>query len=246
MPSHTVTQGECISSIAQDYGFFWETLWNHSENQQLKQLRQNPNVLFPGDIVFVPELTVREESAASEQCHRFRLKGVPAKLRLRVMGTPEEIEPEPRETVEQRRGGRELVIESEAPQSESTEDEPRTDVPFVLEIDGVVLSEGTTDGDGYLEVEIPPNAREGRLIVERGTERELVIPLQLGGLDPIDTISGVKQRLHNLGIGPGELNDVEDEGLSSALRWFQERHGLEVTGSLDQATRDALRDAHGS
>ena len=32
---HTVEQNECVSSIADDNGLYWETIWNHSENAAL-------------------------------------------------------------------------------------------------------------------------------------------------------------------------------------------------------------------
>lgn len=84
MPIHLVKQGDCISSIADRYGFFWETLWNHERNAELRQQRRDPNVLMAGDRVFVPEKRPKEESGATTQVHRFRLKGVPAKLNLRI------------------------------------------------------------------------------------------------------------------------------------------------------------------
>jgi N-acetylmuramoyl-L-alanine amidase len=62
MPSHTVKQGDCISSIAHETGFFWETLWNHPDNAKLKQLRKNPNALLPGDVVSIPDQRVKQES----------------------------------------------------------------------------------------------------------------------------------------------------------------------------------------
>lgn len=85
VPQHTVKQGECINSIADTYGFFWQTLWDHGDNRELKEARQNPNVLMPGDVVHIPDKTPGEEGCATEQLHKFRLKGVPAKLRVKFL-----------------------------------------------------------------------------------------------------------------------------------------------------------------
>jgi murein L,D-transpeptidase YcbB/YkuD len=84
MTKHKVKQGECILSIAENNGFFWETLWNSSDNSDLKRKRENPNELEPGDIVVIPDKQLKEVTGGTEQKHRFRRKGVPAKLRLQV------------------------------------------------------------------------------------------------------------------------------------------------------------------
>jgi len=81
MPTkHVVKQGECISRIAFEYGLFPETVWNHPDNSQLKELRKNPYVLMPGDIVVIPDKRLKEVSKPTGQRHRFRRKGVPEKL----------------------------------------------------------------------------------------------------------------------------------------------------------------------
>lgn len=82
MAKHTVKQGECIDSIAFDNGFFWETLWKDSQNAELKQKRKDPNVLFPGDEVFIPDKREKNESGATEQKHRFKRKGVPSQISI--------------------------------------------------------------------------------------------------------------------------------------------------------------------
>ncbi|MGQ9695142.1 MAG: PGRP and LysM peptidoglycan-binding domain-containing protein [Thermodesulfobacteriota bacterium] len=82
MADYTVKQGDCLSSIASKYGLFWEKIWNHPKNAQLKEKRKDPNVLYPGDVLFIPDKEEKEEPASTEQRHRFRVKGVPAMLRL--------------------------------------------------------------------------------------------------------------------------------------------------------------------
>lgn len=85
MPMHTVAQGECISSIAYDAGLFWETIWNDGRNQGIRDKRQNPNALQPGDNIFVPDKRMKDESCPTTQRSIFRLKGVPVKFVLRVL-----------------------------------------------------------------------------------------------------------------------------------------------------------------
>jgi Putative peptidoglycan binding domain len=85
MPVHTVSKGECILSIADQNGLFWKTVWEHSQNSELRQKRADPNVLQEGDQLFVPDKTLGEESCATEQHHKFKRKGVPGKLRVRLL-----------------------------------------------------------------------------------------------------------------------------------------------------------------
>jgi hypothetical protein len=85
MPVHVVKQGECMNSIADQYGFFWYSLWNHERNAELKERRQNPNVLMAGDRVFIPEKRQKEESGETAKVHTFRLKGVPVKLNFELL-----------------------------------------------------------------------------------------------------------------------------------------------------------------
>src|SRR5579863_10101544 len=80
---HTVEQGEYLAYIAAQYGFTnWQTIWNHPQNADLKNLRQNPNVLFPGDQVYIPDLELQTLSKPTDNTHTFKLKLNTLKLRL--------------------------------------------------------------------------------------------------------------------------------------------------------------------
>jgi hypothetical protein len=82
--SYVVQQGDCMSSIAQASGLFWQTIWNRPENAALKQTRADPNLLMAGDVVFVPTLKKKQHPSPPSTRTGFKLKGVPAKLKLRL------------------------------------------------------------------------------------------------------------------------------------------------------------------
>jgi N-acetylmuramoyl-L-alanine amidase len=82
---HVITQGESVESVAFENGHLWQTLWNHSENTELKLLRKDPHVLYPQDRLFVPDLRLREETCSTDARHAFVRKGVPSKLRVVVL-----------------------------------------------------------------------------------------------------------------------------------------------------------------
>lgn len=98
---------------------------------------------------------------------------------------------------------------------------------------------GTTDAEGTAVFAVPAWARRASLEVA-GDEGEepLRLDVEIGALDPADERSGAAQRLANLGRGGLPLEE--------ALQRFQAARGLPVTGALDEATREALRRAHGS
>ncbi len=86
MAIHVVRQGEHLAAIAHRYGFSdYRVLWEHPQNAELRQRRRdNPNVLRPGDEIFIPEREECAEEGATEQRHRFVRHGTQLMLRLRV------------------------------------------------------------------------------------------------------------------------------------------------------------------
>ena len=83
MPTHTVKQGDHISSIAKQFGFRdFMTVWNDAGNADLRKLRPNPNVLFPGDQVFIPDFKLRSEARPTGATHTFVLDARPLEVRI--------------------------------------------------------------------------------------------------------------------------------------------------------------------
>lgn len=213
MPYYVVQQGDTILRIAYRNGFpRWETVWEHVENANLRRLRPDPQVLHPGDQVFVPDSRPKSLDVQPGKIHVFRKTAIMATLRL--------------------------IIEDESGR-------PCSGKPFSLKV-GPSTLEGNTNSTGLLELKIDPDPQNGELTVwpDGRPGRTLQFTLQLGSLNPIDTTSGAKARLRNLGFDPGSVEGDIDDQAQEAIRTFQIVAGLDVTGELDSATRDALEKAH--
>jgi N-acetylmuramoyl-L-alanine amidase len=122
-------------------------------------------------------------------------------------------------------------------------DRPLAGKKYELSVAGKQYN-GVTDGSGELSVEIPLDAKTGELKLwltdnDPASVREWT--LQLGHLEPVETIFGLKGHLSNLGYDCGDVDDNLDDKAKDALREFQKEHDLPVTGENDQATRSKLR-----
>ncbi|MDQ2747892.1 MAG: peptidoglycan-binding protein, partial [Acidobacteriota bacterium] len=98
---------------------------------------------------------------------------------------------------------------------------------------------GKTNGDGEIEHFIPGETATGQLILSNGQE---IYPLRVGALNPIDTISGVQQRLNNLGYMGGSENGDLNDALTEALKKFQSEYKLEESGEINSATKAKLEE----
>ena len=84
MPTITLAQGDCLSSVAIRHGFAPETVWEHGENAELRERRIDPNALLPGDRLFVPEIEEKQDPVATDTVKRFKLSVGPLRLQVRL------------------------------------------------------------------------------------------------------------------------------------------------------------------
>jgi N-acetylmuramoyl-L-alanine amidase len=204
MGKYIVSQGDSIPSLAKENGFFADTIWNHGDNADLKALRKDMNVLFPGDEVYIPEKRLRDESRPTDAKHRFKRKGEPQRLKLKLLCM-----------------GR-----------------PRANEDYVLKL-GNQLIRGKTDAEGKIDQKVPGDVHSGTLLLREGKEQYAI---RIGDLDPVDQTSGVQQRLNNLGFPAGPENGEMNDATRDAMRKFQGKHKLDVTGEADDATKAKLRE----
>ncbi len=212
---HFVKQGECLSSLAKKYGFLdYRTIYNHPNNSRLKTTRPNPNILYPDDIVFIPDREIKEVDAVTEQRHIFKLEREKTLFRLTV----KDHDDKPFANVRY-----ELKIDKKTFEGTTNGDGKLEEmIPADARTGGLVLF---SEADG-----------ERKLIG--------MFSLKLGHLDPVEKTTGIQSRLNNLGFGCGKVDGVIGEKTKAALRAFQEKNGLSATGEADSATREKLRQTH--
>lgn len=84
--SRKVKIGECLSSLAQQAGLgSWKDIYDRPENETLRRRARNPNILPPGDEVYIPDIAQRFEKRPTEQRHRFRARREKLRLRIRIL-----------------------------------------------------------------------------------------------------------------------------------------------------------------
>jgi len=214
--TYNVKQGDTMILIAHENRFrSWETIWNHERNRALREKRLNPQTLYPGDVVFVPDQETKELAAAVNQRHTFKLKS-PERPVFKVWLRDET-------------------------------DEPFANCRYELTIDGELVK-GRTTGDGLVSKEVEPTAKHAslRLWLDDSDPNDIVEwNMQIGHLDPADTISGAQGRMHNLGYKPGPVTGTMDAETVEAIKIFQHHLGYDIpTGELDDKTARALADIH--
>jgi len=83
-----VQQGQTLLNLAFENRIYrWETIWEHGENASLRAARANPQVLAPGDRIYIPSLAElqKQEVVATGAAHVFKLQVVPSFLTLYVL-----------------------------------------------------------------------------------------------------------------------------------------------------------------
>jgi len=123
------------------------------------------------------------------------------------------------------------------------------DEPYVIKGLGEDI-EGSTDGAGTIEIDPTLDVKEVEVFLPK---RKRTVKLTVAGMDPIEEPSGARMRLQNLGYmgkkfssGKQKYVEKDDDALRAALVRFQTEKGIEASGELDDATKDALKSAHGS
>jgi hypothetical protein len=213
---HTVRQGECIASIAKHYRFTdYHTIYDDRRNALLRSRRPNPNMLRPGDRVYIPDHEERQEERGTGARHRFETSRY--QVRLRLVIKDDEGNPYAGKRYELDAGG-------DSARTGTTNDRGLIEQTIPADLQEaelrIWLGDATIGEDPY----------EWRL--------------RIGHLDPVETNEGVQARLNNLFYPCGGVDGVLGTNTREALITFQSDEELDETGRADSATRDRLEQRH--
>ena len=214
--THRVQQGEHLTRVALQYGFRRaDTVWNDPQNADLRK-RRKPDILFPGDELYVPDKKQKSESKATGQTYTFRIPNPSLKLRI----------------VLKEDDGQAAANEVYRLQIGETLFDGTTDGSGVLE---QIIPADAEDGELILEkrhVKWP--LRIGHLD-----------PLSDEGSEPAFP-SGVQARLSNLGWAADVTGQMDERTKGAIARFQKAgMKRKEPDGVADKDTRDALRGEHG-
>jgi len=211
MPTHTVQSGESIYDIAGKYDVpDWRAIWWHAGNAALRLTRPSPSVLLAGDSVYIPE-TRREALCRTGGTYTFQASTPTLQLRVAIR---------------------------------HADASPAANRPYELKIGEETFS-GKLNRDGRLEHDAPVSATQAELKVwlRDPPRNTTTLPppatrtLKLGGVDPVESVAGLQQRLVNLGyLEEGHGETTLDVKTKAALQRFQEDYGMPPTGDMDKHT----------
>lgn len=213
---HTVGQDECVTRLADRFGFTPSALWN--ANADLASERASMNILAPGDRLTIPTRTPRAEPAAV--AHRYTAKRLGAMTWLRIRFL--DVNGDPRGDVPYL-----LSLERQCGR-------PVADIADRTTIEGFVMQR------------IPADASTARVTLDDESGEPEDYLFHLSRLDPVTVPRGVQARLNNLGYGCGAEDGEIGPATRRAIACFQQDQRLTPTGEADAATVASLVALHGS
>jgi len=211
---YTVQQGDCLASIAKQYGFSdWNTIYNDDSNTNFRKLRPDPHVLLPGDRLSIPDKKIKSEFCQTAQVHTFQLTNQPIHFRVVVRN----IDGQPL-------GGKKYKLSvGDATYEGVLPDNGLVDQPIPPDALEGKLTVWTDESD--------PELMD-------------TWALKLGHLDPVESLTGVQARLNNLGYDCGPVDGINGPRTQAAVRAFQQDQGLDVDGIPGPKTQAALKTEH--
>lgn len=216
MRPYVIRQGDYLTKLAHQRGFDADAIWNDPKNQSLRERRTEPNLLHPGDVLWIPDgeqhrrLSIK---AGSTNRYAAVVPKMPVQLKLEVGREPLVDEPY------------EILGLGPDPVRGATDEHGALSARVPVDV-------------REIEVRLTNKNRTLRLRVGDLDPVDTV-----SGLKKRLTHLGFYQPTS---VGVENADAADGDALVGALRAFQSSQELEPTGKLDEDTRKALLAVHGS
>lgn len=73
--NYQIKLGDCIFCVINEHNLLPDTVWQHTNNAALRQKRRELKMLVPDDVLFIPDIRPKEVKRATNQVHKFQMKG---------------------------------------------------------------------------------------------------------------------------------------------------------------------------
>lgn len=163
-------------------------MWQDAKNADLRQKRPDPNILLPGDVLYIPDASDRQPapfSAPAGSTNSFTAPASTATVTVTLVVVPS-------------------TTSTTTTTGTTTYASRAYTIQELPDLTGL-----QTDGNGTATFDAPVTVGTATLVFTDTGEQ---VALTLGAIDPIDSLSGMFQRLQNLGyIGPQAYDNAQEQ-----------------------------------
>ena len=220
---YEIQQGDYLGKIADSHGIPAGSIWDHPSNASLKKSR-DPNVLFPGERLFLPKLQEGKMSRPTNQRHEIRLSRNLNRLELELVDA----------------AGKPIANQKYRLTWDDRVFEGTTSSSGVVKLEKLPHLESASATLTLPEVGLSLQLQPGGLNPSSAGKDD-------SGYD--DGVSGMRARLASLGFELDAESDGSNDDLVGAIALFQRfvmnRPPGEARGELDDETRGAIQSQFG-
>ncbi len=214
---YDIKLGDCVDSIAFSKQLRTDAIWDDDANKVLRALRKDRNVLFPGDVLTLPDKEIKWEAAKhTGLTHVFKRKLPTKEFRFQaVLGTPIK--------------GYACTVTIDA-----------VVVPSKVDGDWIVCQIPPNAKEAVITIDWNFGKSGADPIL-----KQKIFTVKLGHLRPVDTPEGQEDRFRNLGLF-SKLADKTEPTLKQVIALFQASHGIEpADGVINPSTITKLKELTG-
>ncbi|MEZ5511992.1 MAG: peptidoglycan-binding protein [Gammaproteobacteria bacterium] len=213
---HTVKQGENLGKIAKQYKIGdWKDIYLHPSNADFRKKRPNPNIICPGDVIFIPEKKGQTVTVRTGSSHRFVVCRAYQELKLKLVD--DNLNPLPN-----------IKACYDLGQGEQT---AATDRLGMLTIQVADPDLQTLSLKLYADEdpETPSHYYD----------------VKLSYLDAADSLAGLQGRLNALGFDCGVVDGIYGKQTKAGISGYQKHKGMVVDGQASAAVYAAVAKDYG-